>query len=241
MATPRRPLECGEASLPGASNPAPPRQPVRLVLVDPHQLVSGVLALALGNDPRLTMVAEVNDPALAPAVCRDQWPDVVIMNIAHRSDNSLQVLASLITERPACAVLVLTPIDDDVFIAQVLEIGARGYLTADATLAEVAEGVVAVAQGHTVVAPRHVTGVVRGLSRFSAEQRTWPDSVIKFLTPREREILLLLVVGRSTSEIADGLGITVQTTRTHIQNLLEKLGVPSRLAAAAFAVRHGVV
>ena len=225
-----------------ASGYPPPRpQPIRLALVDPHHLVSGVLALALGNDPRLTMVAEVNDAELALAVCRHQRPDVVIMNLADGRGSSLQVLASLVTEQSTCAVLVLTPVDDDLFVAEALEVGANGYLTTEATLVEVAAGVIAVAQGQTVMAQRHVTGVVRGLSRSSAEQRAWPNSIIKCLTPRERQILRLLVVGQSTPEIANGLGITVQTTRTHIQNLLDKLGVPSRLAAAAFAVRHGVV
>ena len=215
------------------------RHPVRLALVGPHQLVGGVLARVLDDDPRLTMVAQIDDPSLALAVCRDRQPEVVLMDVADGSA-SLAVLAALIAERPACPVLVLTAIDDHTFVAEALEVGASGCLTAEATLAEVVAGVVAVAQGQTVVAPRHVTGVVRGLSHPGTQQCAWPESVVSLLTPRERQVLRLLVIGQRTQEIADSLGITVQTTRTHIQNLLNKLGVPSRLAAAAFAVRHGV-
>ena len=214
---------------------------VRLALVDPHHLVSGVLAMALGQDPRLHVVGQVNDLEVAVATCSASQPDVVILGITGGSGPQLAVLSTLVSEQPACPVLVLSTLDDDVLVTEALEVGARGYLPAEASLREVADGVVAVARGDTVIGPRQVTAVVRSLSGRVPARSPWPQTLLAALTIREVEVLRRLAAGQSTTDIAADLGIAVPTTRTHIQNVLNKLGVPSRLAAAAFAVRHGVV
>ena len=214
---------------------------VRLALVDPHHLVSGVLAIALDQDPRLHVVGQINDLEEAVATCSASQPDVVILGITGGSSQQLAVLSTLVSEQPSCPVLVLSTLDDDVLVTEALEVGARGYLPVEASLREVADGVVAVARGDTVIGSRQVTAVVRSLSSSVPVRSPWPQTMLAALTTREVEILRRLAAGQSTTDIAADLGIAVVTTRTHIQNVLNKLGMPSRLAAAAFAVRHGVV
>lgn len=223
------------------------RNPVRVALVGSQRLVGGVLALALSRDPRLVVVTQILDPAQALRECHDCLPDVVALDLAPAAADPLGALAALTAGRPDCPVLVLTALEDEAMLTRALGCGARGYLTAESSLAELADSLVAVAEGATVVAARPLTAVVR---RTAAAQRlsgtqpaldSWAASLIAYLTPREQEVLRLLADGRSTLEMAASLGITRHTTRTHIQNLLTKLGLSSRLAAAAFAVHHGVV
>ena len=217
----------------------PPRPPVRVALTGSPRLRGEVLAWARAQDPRLVVVAEVVDPARllrAPRGCR---PEVVVLALPPAGGDPLADLAAFTAGQPGCPVLGLATAQDDQVVARALACGARGVVAVDSSLAELADAVVAVAGGATVVPGRQLTGAVRSLS-YASPVSTWPDSLIGYLTPRELEILRLLAAGRSTYEVAASLGITTHTTRTHVQNLLAKLGLSSRLAAAAFAVRHGV-
>lgn len=208
-------------------------------MVGSPPLVAGVLSVALARDPRLTVVLQVADPAQAGPAWAGCPVDVVVLELAAVASDPYAVLAALARERPDRPVLVLTTWEDDRVAAQALAHGARGCLTADSSLTDLVDAVVAVAGGATV-APRQVAGAVRGLPDSRSAASSWPDALLGYLTPRELDILRRLAGGQSTQQIAAGLGITRQTTRTHVQNVLTKLGLPSRLAAAAFAVRHGV-
>ena len=116
------------------------RNPVRVALVGSQRLVGGVLALALSRDPRLVVVTQILDPAQALRECHDCLPDVVALDLAPAAADPLGALAALTAGRPDCPVLVLTALEDEAMLTRALGCGARGYLTAESSLAELAGG-----------------------------------------------------------------------------------------------------
>ncbi|MGH2727436.1 MAG: LuxR C-terminal-related transcriptional regulator, partial [Actinomycetota bacterium] len=149
--------------------------------------------------------------------------------------------AALIRDRvPSCGVVLLAPNEDLQMLVAALEGGVNGYLTKDCPLSEMVEAARAVARGETLV-PKQMLGPLLG--RLIRRRRQQDEALNRLdrLTRREREILVLLAQGADNQTIAQVLVISPETARTHIQKVLGKLGVHSRLEAAAFVVRNGIL
>ncbi len=212
-------------------------RPTRVLVAHETRLFADVLRVALSERTALEVLPSI--PALADAVevARRSRPDVIIMDLESRTADGLEVLKALRAALPDCFVLIVTSSVDAETLPAAMSAGASGYLTMDADMSDVVDAIRTTAAGQVVLSGSRLEALVRHLSGQSR-----PVAASKgLLTDRERDVLVLLVDGQSTVSIAKHLGVSHNTARTHIQNVLTKLGVHSRLEAAARAVRERLV
>src|SRR2546425_2600498 len=213
---------------------------LRIILADEQSLFREAVKVVLESQPDIEVVAEARDGIQAVAVAEETRPDVALLDINLPNCDGIRA-TSMIKERvPDCKVLVLTGEEDQETLVEALEAGASGYLTKECPLSELMEATRAVHRGETLI-PSRMLGAL--LSRLIRRRRAQDEALqrISKLTKREREVLAFLAEGRDNDGIAQALVISPETARTHIQNVLGKLGVHSRLEAAAFVIQNGIL
>lgn len=208
----------------------------RVLLVDDHVLFAEAIRLALeSNDIEVVGIVGSGEEALQAV--RRSPPDLALVDIGLPDQSGLVVGSRLLHEYPDMKVLALSALDDPAVVRQALRAGFHGYVIKDTPVGRFIQAVEAVLSGQVVVPPV-LAPRVAGARTAEEESVTL---LVNQLTSREREVLQLLVEGASGQAIALSLGISPNTVRTHVQSILTKLQVRSRLQAASFAVRHGVV
>ncbi|MFN8500697.1 response regulator [Kouleothrix sp.] len=206
------------------------QQLIRVLIVDDHMMVRDGLKVFLSLFSDLAVVAEATNGAQAIERCRTYQPDVVLMDIAMPEMDGAAATAYIRAEFPGIRVIALTSLADETCMAQMLQAGAIGYLHKDVDAERLAAAIRDAASGRTVLAT-----VAQALERQGAPLAPPPGHD---LTKREREVLALLVAGRTNSQIAAQLGISYGTTRLHVSNIFAKLGVENRTEAAMLAVQQ---
>jgi DNA-binding NarL/FixJ family response regulator len=213
---------------------------VRILLADGHSLFREALSTALTAEPDLLVVGEARDGLEAVAEAARTEPQVAVLDADLPNCDGVRA-ASLIRDRlPECRIVLLAADEDADILAAAVEAGVRGYLTKASPLTELVDAIRSVHRGDTLVPSRMLGSLLEQLIR----QRQEHDQAVRRLsklTSREREVLTLLAAGGDNDSIAQVLVISPQTARTHIQNVLVKLGVHSRLEAAALAIQNGLV
>lgn len=212
---------------------------IRIVLADEQSLFREAVRVVLENEPDFEIVGEARDGLQAIAEAERTRPDVVLLNADLPNCDGIRAAKQIKQGSPESRVLVLSTDEDLAVLAEALEAGASGYLTKACPLSELIEATRAIHQGETLV-PARMLGPL--LARLIHRRRDQDEAAKRFarLTRREREVLRLLAEGISNEGIAQALVISPETARTHIQNVLGKLDVHSRLEAAAFARQNGV-
>jgi len=213
---------------------------LRIVLADEQSLFREAVKVVLESQVDIEVVAEARDGQQAVAAVEQTKPDVALLDVNLPNCDGIRA-TSLIKERvPDCRVLVLTGEEDQATLVEALEAGASGYLTKECPLSELIEATRAVHRGETLIPPRMLGSL---LSRLIHRRREQDDALqrISKLTKREKEVLAFLAEGRDNDGIAQALVISPETARTHIQNVLGKLEVHSRLEAAAFVIQNGIL
>lgn len=194
----------------------------------------------LENEPDLEVVADAGDGLQAVAEAERRLPDVALLDAALPNCDGIRA-AALIKERvPACRILVLAAEEDQTALVEAVEAGANGFLTKECPLSELLEATRAIYRGETLI-PRQMLGTLLALLIRRRRAQDAAYGRLAQLTRREREVLGLLSRGADNESIAQALVISPQTARTHIQNVLFKLGVHSRLEAAAFVMQSGLL
>jgi DNA-binding NarL/FixJ family response regulator len=219
---------------------ATPDERIRIVVVDDHDVVRRGLLTVLGGEPDLEVVgaAEGGMQALdliAQLDERAQRPDVVVMDLEMAPLDGIETTRQIRSRYDDVEVVALTSFGEEERVRAALEAGASGYLLKDADVDDVAGAVRAVHRGELQLDPavaRLLMSSLRGISR---------DDASSALTRRELEVLALVGTGRANKEIAAELSISERTARTHVSNILRKLGLASRTQAALWAVREGLV
>jgi DNA-binding NarL/FixJ family response regulator len=211
-----------------------PVAPPRVLLAHEVRLFAEVLRVALADRAGFEVLPTIVSLDEAVRAARQVRPNVVIMGLESRTSDGLEVLRALRQALPDTAVLVVSTSTDVVSLTAAVAAGASGFLTMDAEMADLVEAVRATAAGKVVLSGRRLEAMVRHLGRQAAA----PLGSQARLTERERDVLARLVEGQSTKAIAAALCVTPNTARTHIQNVLTKLGVHSRLEAAALVARE---
>jgi DNA-binding NarL/FixJ family response regulator len=217
-----------------------PDERISVLVVDDHEVVRRGLLAVLGGEPDLEVVgvADGGMQALSLIAQLDddaQRPDVVVMDLQMAPVDGIEATRRIRSRYDDVEVVALTSFGEEERVHAALEAGASGYLLKDADVDEVAAAVRAAHRGELQLDPavaRLLMSSLRGISR---------DDVASALTPRELEVLGLVGEGRANKEIAAELGITERTARTHVSNILRKLGLASRTQAALWAVREGLV
>jgi DNA-binding NarL/FixJ family response regulator len=222
---------------------APAASPIRVLLVDDQPLLRTGFRMILETEPDIAVVGESGDGEAAVAAARALQPDVVLMDVRMPRMDGVQA-TRLITGAArdnAPRVLVLTTFDLDEYVVEALRAGASGFLLKDVPAEDLVDAIRVVATGEAVVAP----SVMRRLldqfaSRLPAANAPIPAS-LAILTERERQVLKLVARGLSNAEIAAELVVSETTVKTHVGNLLTKLGVRDRVQAAVYAYESGLV
>ena len=213
---------------------------IKALIVDDHRTFGEALRIAmdLEKDMRVVGVAVSGEEAV-PAADAEK-PDVVLMDIEMPGMDGVETIRRVKAVAPDARVVVVSAHQGDLILAKAVEAGASGYLSKDTALSNVVESVRQAYEGEPLLAPNEVNRVLRHL-RHRRVQEASSQQRAERLTKRETEILQHMADGASTEEIAGELGMSPNTLRTHVQNILTKLGVHSKLEALAFAIRHGKV
>lgn len=213
---------------------------VQVLIADRQPLFRDALRVVLDGHEDFTVVAEAAEGMLAVSEASRTKPDVALIDADLPNCHGLRAAALIGEQVEGCRTLVLSDQEDDDTLLEALEAGATGYLTKASPIAELIEAARRVAAGETIVPPR-MLGTL--LARLIQRRRDHEGAIRQLagLTRREREVLFLLAQGADNAGIAQPLVISPETARTHVQNVLTKLGVHSRLEAAAFVVNNGLM
>jgi two-component system nitrate/nitrite response regulator NarL len=206
-----------------------------LLLVDDHAAFRQALAFMLDREPDFTVVAQAGTAAEADAVDRG-W-EVALADLG-LPDGGGAPLVERLADRGA--VVVLTASSSAGEHAAAYEAGAAGVVSKAAAMSDIIDAVRTVASGESLVDPAELVEILREARRYRQQKRE-SEELKQRLTPREREVLQALADGKSNREIAEALFISVETQRTHMVNILNKLGAHSQLQALVVAVRNGIV
>jgi DNA-binding NarL/FixJ family response regulator len=218
--------------------PPPEPRPIRVLLVDDHRLITQSLARILELEDDIRVVGIAGTVAEARELAREPL-DVVLMDYRLPDGTGVEATRSIKTRWPNARIVMLTGLDDDETVLESIQAGADGYLTKDRAVEDVVGSVRAAHAGETLLPRRVIIEIARRVA--AARDRAAEQRPVESLTPRELEVLRSLTEGLSTREICEQLFITPNTLRTHVQNIMGKLRVHSKLEAVAFALRHRLV
>ena len=216
---------------------APLNGPTRVLLVDDHAMVRRGLREFLGMFEDIEVVGEASDGQEALTATDRLRPDVVVMDLNLPRLDGVEATRELRATRPDVEVVALTGFVEEARVMAAIEAGAAGFLLKDAEPDDVAAAIRAARNGEMYLDPA-VAGVVARQWRTPGSPGTSADDTV--LTPRERDVLALVAQGLPNRAIGDALGITERTARTHVSNILAKLGLTSRTQAALYAVEQGL-
>lgn len=206
---------------------------IRVQLVDDHAIVREGLRMLLSEESDIEVVGEAGDGAESVKLAAMLQPHVILMDLVMPGMDGIQAMQSIRVVSPSSQVLVLTSFGEDQRVRDAIQAGAIGYLLKDVLRADLLQAIRAAAQGQPTLHPE--------AQRYLMRQVTTPPtrSLVDDLTPRERDVLQLIVHGQSNKEIADSLRVTEGTVKGHVSAILSKLGVADRTKAALYAVKHG--
>ncbi len=205
---------------------------IRILIADDHSVVRQGLRMFLGLDPELEVIGEARDGAEALLRAHELHPDVVLIDLLMPVMDGIAAIGAIRRELPDIEVIALTSVLDDSSVIGAVRAGAIGYLLKDTEADDLCRAIKAAAAGQVQLSPK-------AAARLMREVRA-PDSP-EALTEREVDVLRLLAQGQANKQIARNLQIGEKTVKTHVSNILAKLGVPSRTQAALYAVRIGLV
>jgi DNA-binding NarL/FixJ family response regulator len=208
--------------------------------VDDHSLIrAGVRALVL-DIPGYAVIGEANDGSLLVEMVEQLSPDIILLDISMKETGGLEALQRLKRVRPQCKVLILSMHTDPALIMQALESGAHGYLLKDTTATELEHALDALRNNERYLSPAIAHTVInQALTRAQKNQAQTQDS--HNLTARQLEILRLIVRGKSTREIANGLALSIKTVETHRSQIMKRLQIYDVAGLVLFAVREQII
>lgn len=203
---------------------------IRVLVVDDHPLMREALTAAIDDEPDMEVVGEAADGSAAVAQAQQLQPDVTVMDLFMPTCSGLEAMAQIQRAQPGARVLALTSSQDDAMLAAALEAGALGYLVKDSPRTEILHAIREVSQGNAFFPPY----IASKLARLSSAHKTAPEAEVDMLTPRERDVLAHIAQGASNKQIAEQLGLSESTVRTHVQHILDKLHLENRNQAILY-------
>ena len=208
-------------------------QTIRVMLVDDHNVVRSGLAMFLRAYDDLELVGEAKNGLEALALCRQQKPDVILMDLMMPEMDGIAATHSILSDYPDIKIIAMTSFEEEKLVQGVLAAGAISYLLKNVTADDLVRAIRDAVSGRPTLSPEAARVLIQA-TRPAGQH--WVD-----LTEREREVLNLVVQGQSNQQIADAMVISVATVKAHISNILSKLNVSSRAEAIAFAIKHRLV
>jgi len=210
-----------------------PATPTRVMIVDDQPMVRSGLSAFLSAADDCVLVGEAENGLQAVRVCADVQPDVVLMDLMMPGMDGVAATRAILAEFPHVRIIALTSFPQDRLVQEVLQAGALSYLLKNIGADELAQAIRAARVGRPTLAPEAAQALIRHAIQ--------PNALGHDLSPREREVLALMVQGLSNPEIAERLVVGRSTIKFHVSSILGKLGVQSRTEAVALAVQHRLI
>lgn len=221
------------------NSPRDPKVPIRVYLVDDLTMIRAAFKSLLAKDERFTVVGDSSDARDAIARIAVVKPDVVMLDIAMPGLSGIDALPLIREVHPHVKVVMLTHHEGQTFVEQALKAGAKGYLSKDSEPAELILAIESVLRGNMFLSPKVAGSLLKRGAR--GDEAPIGTSRIESLTPREREVLQMLALGKTNKEVARALGITLGTTKKHRENLQRKLDCHSAAELALLAIKEGLL
>ncbi|MCK4838740.1 MAG: response regulator transcription factor [Desulfobulbaceae bacterium] len=212
--------------------------PIKVLLVDDHRLVREGLSSLLASYENIKVIGEASDGRKAVRLAESLQPDVIVMDIAMEGLNGIEATKQIIDSSPNCRVVILSMHATSEYIHNAFRAGATGYLLKESAGQEVVEAITAVARGRKYLSHRLSETLAEDL--IHDEKRVRSGSPIQSLSPREREIIQLVVEGKSSAQIATTLFLSVKTIETYRSRLMKKLDITNIPTLVKFAIKHGI-
>jgi DNA-binding NarL/FixJ family response regulator len=209
------------------------------MVVDDHKAMAEGLALALRRQPDVEVIGSAGSVADAVGMARDGRPDVILLDFHLPDGTGAELLEKLRAELPEVAAVLLTADPGEAALVASIEAGAAGYLTKRASLDEVVNAVRRAAAGELAMPAESLGAYIRH-QQSTAMREGERNTLLASLTPRERDVLTYIMQGLDNQSIAERLTLSVATVRSHVQNILSKLDVHSKLEAMAKAAALGI-
>ncbi len=207
---------------------------IRIVIADDHRILRAGLKTLLCSDPGIEVVGEATSGDEAIQKAQELHPDIVLLDIGMPGMNTLEATRCLVQNLPDTRVLILTMHEDSALVQEYLRAGASGYIVKRAAESELVDAIYAVWRGMIYVHPALMRTLISLPDKSTHKATTDVDT----LTSREIEILRYIVKGHTNRQIADALNISVRTVETHRSNLMDKLGLHSRVELVRYATEH---
>jgi two-component system nitrate/nitrite response regulator NarL len=225
-------------------------EPIQLLVVDDHPLFRRGLIALLSQDDRFEIVGEAGDVGEALRVLAKTQPDLLLLDNHLPGVKGVDAIASLKSNRPNLRILMLTVSEDEEDLSKALQSGADGYLLKTSESDQLCDALVKVHEGHSVISPSMLNKLVSTM-RHQANPTADAVGIMSFskaaaiqsldkLSPREKDIFLLIAKSLSNKQIARDLDIAETTVKIHIQHIFKKLDLTSRVQIAVFAATHGL-
>ncbi len=214
----------------------PSISPLRVLLVDDHTLFRSGLKALLQRQNDFHVVGEAGDGLEGVKQAELLKPDVVLLDLDMPVMHGRDALAQILSSQPHLAVLMLTVSEDSDDLAECMRLGARGYLLKNINAEFLLSSIRRAVEGDSVLSPEMTTKLIQRMRQPAQKQN---EPAYESLTPRERETLAWLAQGASNKEIARTLDVAESTIKVHVQNILRKLELHSRVQAAVYAVENG--
>jgi len=212
--------------------------PIRVMIVDDHSMVRRGLAAIIKVRPDLELVGEAANGREALELCREARPDVVLMDLVMPEMSGAEATELIRKDCPHIQVIALTSFQEKELVREALQAGAISYLLKNVSAEDLAAAIREAAAGRSTLAPEAIQALIQVDTRNTAHEE---DPAQAFgLTPREMEVLALLVEGLNNPEIAERLVVSRSTAKAHVSNILSKLGVSNRAEAIAMALQRNL-
>jgi len=211
--------------------------PIKVAIADDHQVFSRSLSTILNAQPDIEVAGEAHTGEEIVALCSEQEPDVVLMDISMPVMDGIAATREICNLLPSTKILILTVHTDDAHVFQGIKAGAQGYLLKDCTPEDLTRAIRTVYAGDTIMAQdiaQKMLTTFEGIQNDDAE-------IAPHLTERELEVIKALAQGKSNKQIAQSLHISEKTVRNHASNIYKKLHIYDRTQAVIYAVRRGLV
>jgi two-component system, NarL family, response regulator LiaR len=210
----------------------------RILVVDDHPLMREALCAVIEDEADLKVIGEATNGIEAIQRAQALNPDVIVMDIFLPGKSGLEAIAEIKAQNPSARILALTSSTDENTVLAAVQAGVLGYLLKDSNRGQLLNAIRQVSQGNSFLSPDAALKLANSVRRQGKQATTAP---VEPLTERELEVLRLVGRGASNREIAQALNLTEGTVRTHVHNILGKLGLANRNQALLYAVRQGLV
>mgnify|MGYP001459642140 CR=1 FL=1 len=214
---------------------------VRLLIADDHELYRRGLQTVLSLDQRIEVVGEASDGEEAVRRAVELAPDVVVMDVRMPRLSGIEAAGAIRAQAPSTRILILTMSDEEADLFAAIKAGANGYLLKEVPAEEIADGILSIHAGQSLIPPSMAAQLLTEFAELSRRAESGPADGAPRLTDREVEVLRLVAKGQQNRDIARELFIAENTVKNHVRNILEKLQMHSRTEAAMYAVRERLI